>query len=178
MRSSVCLNNMRTDDDHLSIQRGSAILIASDRAAGGVRRDETAPLLERRLNGLGFEVTHTAIVPDRASAITGALNGWIAAGVALILVSGGTGVAPSDVTPEATLEVISRRVPGMEEAMRRASMDKTPFAMLSRGVVGVAQRSLIVNLPGSPKGAVENLEVIAPALDHAIELIQGGKPDK
>jgi molybdenum cofactor synthesis domain-containing protein len=169
---------MRTDDDHLKTRRDCAVLIASDRAASGDRQDETIPLLEGRLIALDFNVTHTAIVPDDRSRIADKLNGWVEAGVALIIVSGGTGVAPSDVTPEATLVVIERRIPGMEEAMRRASHDKTPFAMLSRGVVGIARGSLIVDLPGSPKGAVENLNVIAPALDHAIELIQGGKPDK
>jgi molybdenum cofactor synthesis domain-containing protein len=106
------------------------------------------------------------------------LEEWISEKkIDLILVSGGTGLSPSDVTPEATLSVIEKRVPGMEEAMRRASAELTPFGMLSRSVVGTAGESLIINLPGSPKGALENLEIIEPALEHALELICGGHPD-
>ncbi|UCG50710.1 MAG: MogA/MoaB family molybdenum cofactor biosynthesis protein [Candidatus Latescibacterota bacterium] len=155
----------------------SAILISSDRAASGIRPDRTTALLSDKLSALGFDVVHNAVVPDDKLGIVKTLRAWVNEGIEVILISGGTGVAPTDVTPEATLEVITRRVPGMEEAMRRVSHEKTPFAMLARGVVGIARSSLVINLPGSPTGAVENLEVVAPVLEHALELIQGGTPD-
>ncbi len=155
-----------------------AILICSDRAFSGVRPDETIPLLKERIEKLLFKVESTAIVPDERDKIRATLKWWIAEEIPLILTSGGTGLAPTDVTPETTLELISRRVPGMEEAMRASSLKILPNAMLSRGVVGVANNSLIINLPGNPKGAVENLEVLAPILDHAVRLIAGEKVDK
>lgn len=156
----------------------AAILIASDRAYRKVRPDKTTPLLREYLEKRGYAVIAEEVVADVKDSIAAVLRKWVAEdGINLILVSGGTGLAPTDVTPEATLEVIERRVPGMEEAMRRASFEKTPHAILSRAVVGCAGRSLIVNLPGSPRGAVENLDVIAPSLEHALELIAGGTPD-
>jgi len=157
---------------------GAGLLIASDRSYEGVRPDETGPVLKDYLGKAGYDVLFSEIVPDDKQAIKSVLQNWVADGrVNLIIVSGGTGLGPRDVTPEATLEVIERRVPGMEEAMRRASFEKTAHAILSRAVVGTAGKSLIVNLPGNPLGAVENLEVILPALDHALELICGGTPD-
>jgi molybdenum cofactor synthesis domain-containing protein len=158
--------------------RRSAILICSDRAYSGERPDATAPLLGEQLQNLGYRVEAVEIIPDNRGNIVEMLQQWIAAGIHLILISGGTGLAPSDVTPEATLEVIERRVPGMEEVMRRASLEVTPHGMLSRAVVGVAGESLIINLPGSPRGAVENFDAVKPGVDHAIALITGGKPDK
>lgn len=156
----------------------AAILIASDRASSGERPDETGPVLKKRLGDLGYLVTFLKVVPDDRLKIESVLEEWISEKkIDLILVSGGTGLSPSDVTPEATLSVIEKRVPGMEEAMRRASAELTPFGMLSRSVVGTAGESLIINLPGSPKGALENLEIIEPALEHALELICGGHPD-
>jgi molybdopterin adenylyltransferase len=155
-----------------------AILICSDRASSGERPDETAPLLKKRLEQSSFEVVSTIVVPDNKEEIMSALQKWIDGGVNLILTSGGTGMAPTDVTPEATLEIIDRRVPGMEEEMRRVSMTITSHAMLSRGVVGIKNDSLIVNLPGSPKGAVENLLAIESVLEHGLELIRGVKVDK
>ncbi len=154
-----------------------AILIASDRAACSLRPDLTTPLLSQKVEELGLYIVDRVIVADDKVEIAARLTRWKDQGIELILVSGGTGPAPSDVTPEATLAVIERRVPGMEEEMRRASLEKTPFAMLSRGVVGIAAASLIVDLPGNPRGAVESLDVIAPALRHALELIRGDKPD-
>jgi molybdopterin adenylyltransferase len=156
----------------------AAILICSDRAFSGERPDETAPLLGDRLKGAGYRVHEIEIIPDDRVQIAEMLRRWIAAGIKLILTSGGTGLAPSDVTPGATLEVIDRRIPGMEEAMRQVSLKITPHAMLSRAVAGVAGGTLIINLPGSPKGAVENFDVVKPALHHALALIDGGKPDK
>ena len=161
-----------------SCRFNAAILIASDRSYKGVRSDKTGPLLKDYLEQLGYDVAFFDIVPDEKDTIVAALGRLIGEDkINLILVSGGTGLAPADVTPEATLEIIERRIPGMEEAMRRASFEKTPHAILSRAVVGSAGNSLIVNLPGSPKGALENLEVIQPALEHALELITGGTPD-
>lgn len=156
----------------------AAVLIASDRAASGVRPDETGPGLRTYIESLGYRVSALEIVPDDRQRITAALRKWVNEDkINLIVVSGGTGPAPTDVTPEATLDIIERRIPGMEEAMRRASFEKTPHAILSRAVVGCAGKSLIINLPGNPKGALENLTVIESALEHALELITGGTPD-
>ncbi|UCE25169.1 MAG: MogA/MoaB family molybdenum cofactor biosynthesis protein [Candidatus Zixiibacteriota bacterium] len=156
----------------------AAIIIASDRSHKGVRPDRAGPQLKERLEKSGYEVTFLEVLPDVREAIKDTLKKLVREDrVNLILVSGGTGLGPNDVTPEATLEVIERRIPGMEEAMRRASFERTPHAILSRAVVGSAGRTLIVNLPGSPTGAVENLEVVQPSLEHALELLNGGTPD-
>ncbi|UCG60814.1 MAG: MogA/MoaB family molybdenum cofactor biosynthesis protein [Candidatus Zixiibacteriota bacterium] len=156
----------------------AAILIASDRSYRRVRPDKTGPLLKNYLEKSDYDVAFLEILPDKKDTLVNALRKLtVEDKINLIIVSGGTGLAPSDVTPEATLEIIERRIPGMEEAMRRASFEKTPHAILSRAVVGCAGHSLIVNLPGSPQGALENLEVIQPALQHALELITGGTPD-
>lgn len=157
---------------------GCAILICSDRAFTGVRPDETIPILTERIENQNFKVESTAVVPDDKEIIKSTLSQWVAEEIPLILTSGGTGMAPSDVTPEATLELIDRRVPGMEEVMRAFSMTITPHAMISRAVVGVAKHSLIINLPGKPKGAVENLSAVEPMLDHAVRLIAGEKVDR
>lgn len=155
-----------------------SILICSDRAFTGVRPDETIPKLTEKMVKLQFDVASTAIVPDNKGKIKSTLKQWIEERIPLILTSGGTGLAPSDITPEATLELIDRRIPGVEEAMRASSLKITPHAMISRAVVGVAGRTLIINLPGSPKGAVENLTAIELMLDHAVRLIAGEKVDK
>jgi molybdenum cofactor synthesis domain-containing protein len=156
----------------------AAVLIVSDRSFAGQRPDTTGPVLENRLKQMGFSIVVRELVPDEKLAIISAFQRWISADCfQLILVSGGTGLGPRDVTPEATLEVIERRVPGMEEAMRHSSMKATPHAMLSRGVVGIAQKSLIVNLPGKTQGALDNLNVIESALEHALLLISGEKAD-
>jgi molybdenum cofactor synthesis domain-containing protein len=156
----------------------AAILIASDRSFEGKRPDKTGPVLEEHLADLGYEVVSLDVVPDEQSTIAATLRKWVSEDeINLILTSGGTGLAPRDVTPEATLEVIERRIPGMEEEMRRASFAITPHALLSRCVVGCAGVSLIINLPGSPKGALENLQVVESSLNHALELLRGGKPD-
>jgi molybdenum cofactor synthesis domain-containing protein len=154
----------------------AAVLIASDRAASGARPDETLPLLTRSLSGLGIDVAASAVVPDDKNEIVAQLTEWSNSKIDLILVSGGTGVSPSDVTPEATLDVIDRRIPGIEEEMRRASARVTRYAMLSRAVAGISGSTLIVNLPGKPRAAVENFSVVAPVVSHAVELIRGGNP--
>jgi molybdopterin adenylyltransferase len=157
-----------------AFERTAAILTISDRGARGEREDRSGEILRERLLRDGYQVTHRMVIPDEVTAISAALIKCVEEkGVALVVTTGGTGVAPRDVTPEATLAVVERTVPGMAEAMRAASLLKTPSAMISRAVVGIRGRTLIINLPGSPKGALENLEVILPALPHALDKIQG-----
>jgi len=130
------------------------------------------------LRAWGIEVLWTAVCPDTVEEIGGILVNWADEnGADLILTTGGTGVSPRDVTPEATLAVLGRTVPGMAEAMRAGSLQKTPHAMISRAVAGIRGRTLIINLPGSPRGAVENLEIVLPAVEHAIAKIQGDPSD-
>lgn len=156
----------------------AAILIASDRAFEGIREDQTGPALRKKLIELDYEVVSLTVVPDELIQIEKALGSWVdRGGISLILTSGGTGVSPRDLTPEATLSVIERRVPGIEEKMRFESSGTTANAILSRGVAGVAGKTMIINLPGSPNGALENLNIIAPVLTHALDLINGKKPD-
>jgi molybdenum cofactor synthesis domain-containing protein len=134
--------------------------------------------LERVLRSRDIDVAWTAVVPDEQGEISEVLIRWTDENHAdLILTTGGTGLSPRDVTPEATMAVIDRIVPGIAEAMRQASMQKTPHAMISRAVAGIRGKTLIINLPGSPKGALENLEAVLPALNHAIAKIQGDPAD-
>lgn len=152
----------------------AGILTVSDRSAQRTREDAAGPALAQVLESQGIRATRRAVVPDELDEIERVLIAWSDEGtVDLIVTTGGTGLSPRDVTPEATLAVVERTVPGMAEAMRSASMKITPHAMISRAVVGVRHRSLIVNLPGSPKAAVENLQVVLPALEHAVAKIQG-----
>jgi len=156
----------------------AAILTVSDRSANGAREDLSGPALARAVREAGFVVVARQIVPDDRDAIEDRLRSLADAGdVRLVLTTGGTGVGPRDVTPEATLAVVEKRVPGLAEAMRARSLAVTPNAMLSRAEAGVRGACLIVNLPGSPKGAVECFDVIAPALGHAAELLAGENPD-
>jgi molybdenum cofactor synthesis domain-containing protein len=149
------------------------ILTVSDRSARGERADESGPLLRQMVERQGWAVERESIVPDDSPSIQAALIDWVGdVQLNLILTTGGTGFALRDVTPEATRAVIEREAPGLAEAMRAASLVKTPHAMLSRAVCGIRGRTLIVNLPGSPKAARENLETILPALPHAIALLQ------
>jgi molybdenum cofactor synthesis domain-containing protein len=151
-----------------------AILTVSDRSARGERPDASGPVLHERLTRAGHSVAQAAIVPDEQPLIERQLRAWADDGAAdLILTTGGTGVAPRDRTPEATTAVCERLVPGIAEVMRQAGLSKTPHAMLSRGVAGVRRAALIVNLPGSPRAAVESLEAVLPALPHAVELLTG-----
>jgi molybdenum cofactor synthesis domain-containing protein len=151
--------------------RTALVLTASDRSAAGTREDASGAALAERLAGLGFDVERR-VVPDDQAAIAAALRDG-AASHPLVVTTGGTGLTPRDVTPQATLEVIDYEVPGLAEAMRADGRVKTPFAALSRSVVGVRGRSLIVNTPGSPKGALESLEAVIPVLDHALETLAG-----
>ena len=154
-----------------------AILTASDRAARAEREDVSGPALADLVRTQSWSVLETAILPDDADAIANRLSAWADGGkVDVILVTGGTGFAPRDVTPEATRRVVEREAPGLVEAMRAGSLAKTPHAMLSRSVAGIRGRVLIINLPGSPKGATENFQVVIPVLEHAIKLLRGEDP--
>jgi molybdopterin adenylyltransferase len=155
----------------------AAIITCSDRCARGETRDESGQALYAMMRARGAEVLAYEIVPDDAERIAVKLREIADLGAQVILTTGGTGVAATDVTPEATRQVIDREVPGIAEAMRAASLAVTPHAMLSRAVAGIRGRTLIINLPGSPKGARECLEVVLPALDHAVELLSGPVPD-
>ncbi|MFA4915634.1 MAG: MogA/MoaB family molybdenum cofactor biosynthesis protein [Syntrophales bacterium] len=152
----------------------AGVITVSDRGARGERKDKSSQEIIRILTDAAINVTHTIIIPDEKKQIKEEIVECAdKRKLDLILTTGGTGVSPRDVTPDATLEVIEREVPGMAEAMRRESAKITPHAMISRSVVGIRGTALIVNLPGSPKGARENLTVIIPALKHAVEKIRG-----
>jgi molybdenum cofactor synthesis domain-containing protein len=149
------------------------ILTLSDRSSRGERPDASGPALTHLIQAENWLVVKQSLLPDDEAAIREILVTWAESGdVDVILTTGGTGFAPRDVTPEATRAVIEREAPGLAEAMRAASLKVTPHAMLSRIVTGIRRKTLIVNLPGSPKGAVENLQVILPVLPHAIQLLR------
>lgn len=150
------------------------ILIASDKGAAGEREDGCIPVIKEAISAIQGETLDTIIVPDDRETIANTLKKWADEHyLDLILVSGGTGFSSRDITPEAILDITERQVPGIPEAMRAASMQITPKAMLSRSVAGIRGKSLIIALPGSPKAAKENLEAILPALPHGIEILRG-----
>ncbi|MDH7577044.1 MAG: MogA/MoaB family molybdenum cofactor biosynthesis protein [Bacillota bacterium] len=151
-----------------------AILTASDQGARGAREDRSAALIKEMVASIEGEVVAYDVVPDEKDELVAKLIAYSDhQQVDLVLTTGGTGLAPRDVTPEATLEVIDRLIPGIPEAMRAAGLKHTPRAMLSRAVAGSRGKTLIINLPGSPRAVRENLEVILPALPHALEILQG-----
>lgn len=149
------------------------ILTISDRSSRGERPDGSGPVLVAAIQSAGWDVLETGIIPDDFDTIRDTLSAWADSGrLDVILTTGGTGFAPRDVTPEATLAVVERVAPGIPEAMRAASLKRLPSAMLTRMVAGIRGRTLILNLPGSPKGASENLEVALPVLEHAVHLLR------
>ncbi len=149
-----------------------AILTVSDRSARGERPDASGPALADVVTQQGWTVVKREIIADDFDLLRERLSEWADSGeVDVLLTTGGTGFAPLDVTPEATLAAADRLAPGLAEAMRAASLQVTPHAMLSRATAAIRRRTLIVNLPGSPKAAVENLQVILPVLPHAVELM-------
>jgi molybdenum cofactor synthesis domain-containing protein len=148
------------------------ILTLSDRSSRGERADSSGPALARLIEARGWSVVRQSLLPDDESAIRRMLVEWADGDeLDVILTTGGTGFSPRDVTPEATRAIIERESPGIAEAMRAASLKITPHAMLTRIVAGIRGRTLIINLPGSPKGAVENLQIVIPVLPHAVQLL-------
>ncbi len=156
----------------------TGVLTISDKGSQGKRIDESGKTAVSLLQGAGFPVLQTRIIPDDRQQIVRTLIEWAEKDcLSLVVTSGGTGLSPSDVTPQALTEVIDFEVPGMAEAMRAESLKKTPHAMISRAMVGVRKRCLIINLPGSPGGVKDNLSVVLPALKHALEKLGGDTSD-
>ena len=154
------------------------IITISDKASRGERADKSGPLIRESFASVDCRVAGYEVIPDESDVIARKLKQWADAGdMDIILTTGGTGLAPRDVTPEATLSVIDKEVPGLAEMMRVRSFGITPNAMLSRAVAGMRKECLIVNLPGSPKAVVECLEVIMPVLPHAVDVIKGRVPE-
>jgi molybdopterin adenylyltransferase len=150
------------------------VVIASDSRSAGAREDRTGPAAERALEAIGVEVAGVHVVPDDLELLAEKLTALVSdETIALVLTSGGTGLSPRDVTPEATRRVIDREVPGIPEMLRFKSLAITPRAPLSRAVAGVKNRTLIINLPGSPKAVQESIEFLAPLLPHALETVTG-----
>lgn len=148
------------------------VITVSDKGYRGERADESGPAVCKMLQEHGYEVEETSIVPDEKEMIMAELIKAADEDIALVITTGGTGFAPRDITPEATCEVCERMAPGISEAMRAASMAITKRAMLSRGVSGIRKRSLIINLPGSPKAARENLSAVLPQLEHGLTVLR------
>ncbi len=156
----------------------TGVLTISDKGSQGKRVDESGKTAVSLLQEAGFSVVQTKIIPDDRQQIARTLIEWADKDcLALVVTSGGTGLSPSDVTPQAMKEVIDFEVPGMAEAMRAESLKKTPHAMISRAMAGVRKRCLIINLPGSPGGVRDNLSVVLPALKHALEKLGGDTSD-
>jgi len=156
----------------------AGVLTISDKGSEGKRKDESGEIVVRMLEEQDISVLKKEIVPDNREQITDTLVAWAENDqLSLIITTGGTGLSPTDVTPQAMEEVIDYEVPGMAEAMRAASLKKTPHSMISRAMAGVRKTCLIINLPGSPNGAKENLAVVLPALNHALSKLAGDLSD-
>jgi molybdenum cofactor synthesis domain-containing protein len=156
----------------------AVVLTASNRAAAGVYEDTSGRLLADGLRELGFVVEGPHVLPDDEAALTGALRAAVAGGADLVLTTGGTGLTPTDVTPEATRPVIEREAPGIAEAVRRYGAEHVPTSVLSRGLAGTADRTLIVNLPGSSGGVRDGLAVLGPLLPHVVSQLRGGDHER
>ena len=153
------------------------VITVSDRCAAGEAEDKSGPVVADMLRAAGYTLLESTLTSDEPDEIEAALLRAVEEDAALIVTTGGTGFSPRDNTPEVTLRVCERPVPGIPEAMRYASLAITPRAMLSRAAAGIRNRTLIVNLPGSPKAAKENLEAVLPALDHGLLMLRGGRQD-
>lgn len=152
----------------------AGVLTISDKGARGERYDESGSIIQDKLSALGSRVVCYDIVPDEADVIAKKLSQWADGGdMDVIFTTGGTGLGPRDVTPEATMSVVGKVVPGIGEAMRMGTLSKTPTAILSRAVAGVRKKCLIINLPGNPKGVKECLDIALPVVQHAVDIIKG-----
>jgi molybdopterin adenylyltransferase len=154
----------------------AAVLTLSDRGSRGERMDQSGPAIEEMLGSIGGRVATSEVLPDEKDLLKDRLVA-LSGTVDLILTTGGTGLSPRDITPEATLEVVEREVPGIAEAMRMVGLSKTPRAMLSRAVAGVRRGTLIINLPGSPRAVRENLGTVLQVIPHAVEKIKGSQEE-
>lgn len=152
----------------------ASVITASNRSARGERPDDSGRFLADRLRELGCEILHVTVVPDDVPAIQAALRAALAAGSDVVITTGGTGVTPTDVTPEATRPLLEKEVPGIAEAIRQIARDRVPTSILSRGLAGTIGASLIVNLPGSPGSVKDGMAVLSPILGHVLSQLRGG----
>lgn len=157
----------------MSKPSSAAVLTVSDAGSRGLREDSSGPRIYERLTDWGLDIAERALLPDEPDLIESQLRQWVEMGVSLVITTGGTGFGPRDLTPEAAARVIERPAPGIAEMLRAAGLRHTPMAALSRGLAGIAGRTLIINFPGSEKAVIEHLDALEPVLAHALQLIAG-----